>query len=80
MTFTEAENLVTDLKSILINEYWGDIYYLMQNALLPEVDQEYDIYVEYHGEFNFDLSKVLIDYCKDKTITFALQTYQIIIW
>ena len=80
MKLIEAENLTTDLKSTLTDEYWGDIYYLMQNALLLEADREYDVYVEYHGELNFDLTKILINYCKDKIITLAFQTHQIIIW
>ena len=80
MNLIEAENLIIDLKSILIDEYWGDIYCLLQNALLSEIDREYDVYIEYRGEFNFDLTKALIDYCKTKTITLAFSTHQIIIY
>ena len=80
MTLNEAENLTTDLKALLTNEYWGHIYYLTQDMSLPEAERGYDVYVEYYGEFNFDLAKVLIDYCKTKTVTMAFLTHQMIIY
>ena len=80
MILNEAEQLVTNLKAILTDEYWGDIYYLTQDMSLPEAERGYDVYVEYHGEFNFDSAKVLMDYCKTKTVTLAFLTHQIIIY
>ena len=80
MIFNEAEQLVIELKVLLTDEYWGDIYFLTQDMSLPEAERGYDVYVEYHGEFDFDLSKVLVDYCKTKTVTIAFPTRQIIIY
>ena len=80
MKLIEAENLITDLKSTLTDEYWGDIYCLMQNALLPEADREYDVYVEILTS-DFDINRIaeLINFIGTSyMITFAFYTKQII--
>ena len=80
MKLEKAKEISTNLKAFLTNSFWGDVYYLLQNQLLPEKDWEYDVYVEYHGEFNIERFSKLLNYLGGLTYTLAIPTRQIIIW
>lgn len=80
MKLQKAQEIVVNLKQTLTNPYWGDVYHLRQNGLLPEVDWEYDVYIEYHGEFDTARFAELLNLVGGLTYTIAISTRQIIIW
>ena len=83
MKLIEAQELVNTLKNALFGEYWVHVYYLRQNGNLLEADWEYDVYVEYNGEFNIERFSELLNFIGELsglTYTLAIPTHQIIIW
>lgn len=83
MKLEEAEQIVSELKQRLVPSsigYWGDIYIQTQDNNLPPHEREYEIYIEYIGEFNFEEFKTLMEFLPKKTLTIAFPTRQIICW
>ena len=80
MKLEKAKETVANLKASLVDPYWGHIYHLCQNGLLPEANREYDVYVEYSGDFNLDHFGELLNLLGGLTYTLAIPTHQIIIW
>jgi len=80
MKLIKAQETVKNLKDILTDKYWSDIYYTIQNESLPQEEREYDVYIEYNGEFDLNKMNMLITLFPTYTFTLALQTRQIIIW
>jgi len=76
----KAKETVANLKSALVDPYWGHVYHLLQNELLPKEDWEYDVYVEYNRDFNLEQVGKLINLLGGLTYTLAIPTRQIIVW
>ena len=80
MELEKAKKTIANLKAGLTDPFWGDIYYLLQNELLLKADWEYDVYIEYHGDFNLAHFGELLNLLGGLTYTLAIPTKQIIIW
>lgn len=80
MKLDKAKGIVVTLQPFLVKPYWVHSYYLLQNALLPKENWEYDVYVEYNGEFDLEKFGELIGLLGGLTYTIAISTRQIIIW
>ena len=83
MNFIKAENLVTDLKARYQDDvFFSDIYFSPQDMSLAEAEREYDVYIEYNGEFLIErVTQLIASFPQYVTaLTMAFSTRQLIIW
>lgn len=79
MKLLEAQETVSNLKNILTDAYWGDIYYLAQDESLTLESREYEVYIEYLGDLDINAVQRLITLLLGRTVTLAMGTRQIIV-
>ena len=83
MELKKAQEMVAKLQQTLTrgeSEYWGDVYHVCQDESVPKEEREYEVCVEYHGEFILDRFGELLNLIGKLTYVVALPTRQIIIW
>jgi hypothetical protein len=83
MKLEQAEILSNTLKQTLDrgdDKYWGDVYFIVNDESLPAEDRQYEVYIEYHGQFNLEEMPEILDLIGNQTYVVAQLTRQIIIW